>query len=177
MKVTLIDPPAANSPEELLDLQRVIEQHSDRVVPESLQKRCDEDMDGMMVEFLADRGAHIDLENLSKVKLSIVPIISKLKHHYMRARPGTVADRLGIEFNGDFLDSAQTPSYPSGHTIQAYVCADYCSRIHPQHSKGLFMIAELVSQSRIDRGVHFPTDIEYGRQVAKQIADQVFGGQ
>ncbi len=177
MKFTLIDPPQPGSQEEMLDLQRTIEQHSNRVVPESLQYRCDKDMDGLMVEYLANRGAHISFENLRKIKKMTIPIIEKLKHHFMRARPGTLADRIGIEWNGDFLETAQTPAYPSGHTIQAYVCADFCSRIYPEHSEGLFMIAELVSQSRIDRGVHYPTDIEYGKVIAQEIITQGFGGQ
>ena len=175
MQFTLVDPPEPNSVEELEDLKKVIDQYRNRFVPESLQHRCDVDMDGMMVEFLANRGAYIDLEKLKKVKLISVPIISKIKHHYMRGRPGTVADRLGVDFNGDYLETAQTPSYPSGHTIQAYVCASYCSKIYPQHSRGLFMIAEMVAQSRIDRGVHFPTDVEYGKLIAKEIVDQTFG--
>ena len=94
----------------------------------------------------------------------------------MRPRPGTVAKRLGVEFEADFLESAQTPSYPSGHTIQAYVCAEYCAIIHPEHRDGLLMIAELVGQSRVDRGVHFQSDVDYGKLIAYEIIDHVFGG-
>ena len=177
MQLSIIHPPAPGSEEDLQDLLAVVQQYHNRVVPESLQKRCDEDMDGMMVEYLANRGAHIDLEKLKKIKLSIVPIISRLKHHFMRARPGTLAVSLGVDFNGDYLKTAQTPSYPSGHTVQAYVCAEYCARKYPEHSRGLYMIAELVGQSRIDRGVHFPTDVEYGKVIAKEITDQASSGQ
>ena len=175
MKFTLIEPPASNSLEELEDLSKVIEQYSNRVVPETLQQRCDDDADGMMAEYLANRAAYVDLKNLSKVRMLCIPIISKLKNHFMRERPAELATRLGLNFDGDYLESAQTPSYPSGHTIQAYVLATFCSKLYPEHSEGLFMIAEMVSQSRIDRGVHFPSDVDYGRLIAKEITDQAFG--
>ena len=177
MKITIKDPPVQGSAEELQDLSRVIEQYENRVVPENLQQRCDEDMEGMMVQYLSNRGALINLAKLNEIRKSVVPIIHQLKNYFKRPRPAEVASNYDIPFFGDYLESAQTPSYPSGHTIQAYVCAGYCARKYPEHSEGLYMIANLVSQSRIDRGVHFPTDIEYGIEIAAEILDQLFGGQ
>ena len=175
MDVTLISPPAPGSVEELEDLAAVMEQYENRVVPESLQERCDVDMEGMLTEYLSNRGISLDKEKVEKVRKLTQDLIIKLKGHFNRERPNEVAQRLGIEWDCDYLSSAQTPSYPSGHTIQAYVCATFCSKLYPEHSRGLFMIAELVSQSRIDRGVHFPSDVEYGKLIAKEITDQAFG--
>ena len=39
-----IPPPEPGSPEEAMDLYRVVEQYHNRVVPEELQDACDEDM-------------------------------------------------------------------------------------------------------------------------------------
>jgi len=177
MKLTIKDPPKQDSADELQDLSQVVEQYQNRVVPENLQQRCDEDMEGMMFEYLANRGASIDLTKLNEIRKAVVPTIYLLKNHFNRPRPSEVAASYDVPFFGDYLESAQTPSYPSGHTIQAYVCAGYCSLKHPEHSEGLYMIANLVSQSRIDRGVHFPSDIEYGIEVADEIISQLFGGQ
>ena len=177
MNLTLIPPPQTGSLEELEDLEKVIHQYENRVVPDPLQKRCDDDMEGLMADYLANRGISINSKEVSEVRKSVKPIITALKSYYNRERPDVIASKLGIYWHDDFLESADSPSYPSGHTIQAYVCAGHLSKKYPEHSKGLFLIAELVSQSRIDRGVHFPTDVDYGRQVAKEIIDQVFGGQ
>ena len=49
MQLSIIHPPAPGSEEDLQDLLAVVQQYHNRVVPESLQQRCDEDMDGMMV--------------------------------------------------------------------------------------------------------------------------------
>lgn len=175
MNLSLKEPPVPGSLEELEDLQKVLLQFENRVVPESLQERCDNDSTGMVIEYLQNRNENPNIEELKKLKQHLVPLIKDLKGYFMRDRPDELAKELNIDFECDFLSSAQTPSYPSGHTIQAFVLADYCSRIYPEHSKGLFMIAELVSQSRIDRGVHFPSDVDYGRILAKEISDYLFG--
>ena len=177
MKLTIKDPPERGSADELQDLSQVVEQYQDRFVPDNLQQRCDEDMEGMMFEYLANRGASIDLAKLNEIRKAAIPIIYQLKNYFNRPRPAEVAASYDIPFFGDYLESAQTPSYPSGHTVQAYVCAGYCAQKYPEHSEGLYMIANLVSQSRIDRGVHFPSDVEYGIEIAAEIISQLFGGQ
>ena len=177
LQITLEEPPGVGTIEELEDLKKVIQQHENRIVPEPLQKRCDDDMEGLIVDYLSNRGISIDREEVSNIRKSVKPIISTLKNYYDRERPDVIAVRLGIYWHDDFLESADSPSYPSGHTIQAYVCAGHLSKKYPEHSKGLFLIAELISQSRIDRGVHFPSDVDYGRKIAKELLNQGFGGQ
>lgn len=174
MQLTLVDPPAEGSQEEIDDLMRVIDQHSNRVVPAALQERCDKDMVGLLCEYLSNRGITVDTTILEQIKKQTRPIIMKLKNHYNRPRPNEVAEELNINWDCDYLSSAQTPSYPSGHTIQAYICAGFLADQYPEHSKALYMIAELVSQSRIDRGVHFPSDVDYGRILAKELLEKLF---
>ena len=177
MNLKIIHPPNPGSKEEYADLRRVIDQYENRIVPENLQKRCDEGMVEMMAEYLANRGLSIDLVKLTRYRKAVIPTIKLLKNYFNRPRPRHTAAKRGIPFSGDYLETAQSSSYPSGHTIQAYICAAYCAKIYPEHSVNLFMIANLVAQSRIDRGVHFPSDIEYGILIASQISDQVFSGQ
>jgi acid phosphatase (class A) len=99
-----------------------------------------------------------------------------LKEYYDRPRPSETAENLGIDFSGDDLDTAQSPSYPSGHTIQAYVQAILLSDMFPDHMDSLMRIAELVSQSRVDRGVHFQSDVDFGRKIAYLIAMELLDG-
>ena len=68
------------------------------------------------------------------------------------------------------MASAQTQSYPSGHTIQAYYLA---LLLHQHHDplniilkEELLTLANNISQSRIDAGVHFPSDIQAGITIA-----------
>ena len=175
--LSVIYPPKAGSNEELSDFLATIQQYDNRIVPEDLQERCDADMDGLMAEYLEDFGIHVNIQELSNIKRKHLPIIKLLKKYFNRQRPDELARDYNIDWNDDFLESAQTPSYPSGHTIQAYYLAGILGEQFPEHREALLDLAELISQSRIDRGVHFPTDIEYGRIIAAELLDHDLFGQ
>ncbi len=168
--------PSVESPEGRKDLDMVIHQYNNRVVPEELQDAADNDMDGLFESYLDSRGLTYNTSYYKSLRLDLIPLIKLLKKHYNRLRPNQTATLLGIEFPGDTLKSAQTPSYPSGHTVQAFVLALKFSEQFPDHVDNLLSIAELISQSRIDRGVHFPSDIEFGRLIAYLIVEEMKDG-
>lgn len=165
------------SPEEQAkDLALVVAQYENKKVPAKLQEICDKRFEKLFQIFLESQRKTYNVEYYEMLIDSLIPIIVKLKEYYGRPRPAELAKSMGINFVGDDLSSAQIPSYPSGHTIQAYVVAHMLSDQFPEHEDSLMKIAELVSQSRIDRGVHFPTDIEHGREIAESIYSQIKEG-
>lgn len=171
--VPVLPHPPQGSEAELADLHNTIHQHSNRKVPDELQEASDSSMLKMFKQHLHNSGYPFDKAHLKSVKKAIKPTIKKLKFLYARPRPHAVANEWGIPWEGDYLDSAQTPSYPSGHTIQAYVVGLVLAHQHPEEEENLLNIAEIVSQSRIDRGVHFQTDVDYGREIAHILAEQI----
>ncbi len=173
LSLPMIPPPARGSDEELEDLLSTISQFQKRIVPANLQYRCDEDMTGLFHDLLTNRGIDICYDTVDDILNSTDPIIFTLKEYYDRPRPDEVAQDLGIPFECDMLESAQTPAYPSGHTIQAYYCAHVLSEQFPELKILLHTLAEMISQSRIDRGVHFPSDVEYGKIIAKELLKQI----
>lgn len=166
-------PPALGTLEDLADLIKVIYQYHNRVVPESLQERCDDDPIGLFVQLMQNRGISINEGYYKKLIKDLRPIIKKLKKKYARLRPSQTAKEYGLDFIADFLDTAQTPSYPSGHTIEAYTVALLLADQHPEYTKELLGVAHLISQSRIDRGVHFHSDIAFGIEIAKIMAKSI----
>ena len=79
---------------------------------------------------------------------------------------------MGVDFKYDHLESAQTPSYPSGHTAQGYYIAEMLSREYPDCTEELFGLAELIADSRLERGVHVPSDNEAGKLLAQKLAER-----
>ena len=60
--------------------------------------------------------------------------ILKLKYHYNRPRPHQLGEYYEIpDFKIHKLDSAKTPSYPSGHTTQGYLIAELLGREYNGH--------------------------------------------
>ena len=172
-EVVYVDPPKRGSEEEAEDLFNTIQQHSNRKVPDVLQETADTSFLDLFEVYMASKGYQIDRGYLKKGRKMLKPVYRKLKWHYSRLRPKQVAQDLGIPWSGDFLSSAQTPSYPSGHAAQAYVAALMLIHMYPQEEQALLQIAEMVSQSRIDRGVHFQTDCDYAKELAYVLTPQI----
>lgn len=172
--------PPQSLEEQAKDLAYVVAQHSNNKVPAKLQEICDKKFEKLFQMFLESRGKSYNVDYYEMIIDSLVPIILEIKNFYNRPRPGELANSMGVDFRPDDLNSASTPSYPSGHTIQAYVVAKMLSDQFPEHEESLLKIAEMVAQSRIDRGVHFLSDVENGREVAEMLYRQIkenLGGQ
>lgn len=58
-------------------------------------------------------------------------------------------------------------SYPSGHSIQAFVRAGVLAEIFPEHREALLARAHRAAWGRILGGVHYPTDDVAGRILAE----------
>lgn len=162
----ILIPPPPSVEDSLDDLDRVIHQYHNRFNRDASQEVLDTGMVKLYNSTLKIHGIDSCKDYIKQLKNEIKPAIIRHKHYFKRPRPNITAKLLGIDFSGDFLESAQTPSYPSGHTAQAYYIAHNLSNEFPHLSSILYDIAESISQSRIDRGVHFPTDISGGIMLA-----------
>tara|TARA_R110001592_G_scaffold361584_3_gene672639 strand:- start:13093 stop:13614 length:522 start_codon:yes stop_codon:yes gene_type:complete len=171
--LSIIYPPEPGTKEELNDFLATIKQYDNRLIPEELQESCDSGMEDLMAKYLLGYGIHISIQEAKETRRRPVKIIGILKNYFNRGRPDELAREYNIDWNDDYLESAQTSSYPSGHTIQAYYLAGVLGKSHPEHQENLFIIAAMVAQSRIDRGVHFPSDVEYGKIIAIELLNQL----
>ena len=140
---------------ELIDIKS---QYYNRVNPENMQTYLDESMEELFFSYIDKSGENIDKEYIVNLKKDIKPIIKNHKEHFNSDRPNELAEKHDFPFEYDYLESAQTRSYPSGHTAQAFYVALNLSDKFPHLKDGLIAIAQMVADSRIDRGVHFFSD-------------------
>jgi hypothetical protein len=68
------------------------------------------------------------------------------------------------------------PSYPSGHAVIAFVWAGLLSHIAPHRSKDLNAAAQEVAFNRVRAGLHYPSDIVAGKQLATSIVRAIVFG-
>jgi acid phosphatase (class A) len=88
-----------------------------------------------------------------------------LKGEFDRARPYQVAAVLHKPLRV-LVKDPKTPAYPSGHAFESYLLALHFSDIHPKHTFEFFALADMIADSRIVAGVHYPSDIVAGRTAA-----------
>ena len=133
---------------------------------------ADDDLVALICALADDLGiGHFDdlYEELNEIAEQLAVPIMKLKWYYNRARPYQYAEKMGVKFPKFKTKTGNTPAYPSGHTIQAYFLASYLGEQSPQHRGILMDLAKDISFSRIQCGVHFPTDISYGVTIYRNL--------
>ena len=136
-------------------------------------KVVDGDLAAPFRSYLADQRLPIDISVVGLLVSEAVPLTLALKFKYNRSRPRELAYMYGVDLDVFDSKSANTPSYPSGHMLQATLIAEVIGALHPQHLDGLREIAEKIGLSRMQLGLHFQSDIDYGRMCAQLIAPLV----
>jgi len=96
-------------------------------------------------------------------------VISRLaKAMYPRPRPPLTDSRVK-----PCVEVPASGSYPSGHSSQAWMCADLLVQIFPEKRAELLERASAVEWARVIGGAHFPTDTEGGRRLGEAIAREI----
>lgn len=112
-------------------------------------------------------------EYINELVNESVEIITKLKWKYNRPRPYQLAPVLGIPLRFDIKESAKSPSYPSGHACQSKLVANVLSLMFPEMTEKFQKIADKVAYSRYIGGLHFPSDLVYGAEIADWMINYV----
>jgi len=112
----------------------------------------------------------IDVEKLSTdILKDIAPLLLKLKYHFQRPRPRQVAQYYKLKLFPYQSFSADTPSYPSGHTLEAYVILNVIANKFPNEYQFCKEMINDIAYSRIYLGLHFATDIDFAKFVGQEI--------
>ena len=112
----------------------------------------------------------IDVEQLClNIKDDINPLIAKLKVHFNRPRPYQLANYYKLKLFPFESFSSDSASFPSGHTVQAFVMLNVIGNMHPIHYKYCKQIIEDISESRKLLGLHYASDNDFAIQVGASI--------
>jgi len=169
-RIVLPNPPMSSSREVRQELETIIKEHTEATDEEKVAyQMCDEDSSYYIKEVLNENGIEFDEEQIEYIEDQCVPIIRHFKNHYNRPRPYTIAQALNIDFKKFETDTSKTPSYPSGHTVQPYVVANYLSKLHPELKADLRDAADICAYGRVIAGLHYPSDYKAGIILADQL--------
>ena len=174
--INVPEPPRNSSPEAKSELSTIKELGSNRT-QKDINSIREHDMVATYAirDYLEENDLLYDTEDITKIVETGAGISRFYKNKFQRIRPWQLAKELGMEINHmDFpSDSMQTPSYPSGHSLQSRLVAEYYIKKYPEHRKGLIAAAEECGQGRVKAGWHFPSDHDVGVLIATEIAPMV----
>ncbi|MEO6730061.1 MAG: phosphatase PAP2 family protein [Ferruginibacter sp.] len=92
----------------------------------------------------------------------------KEKIKYKRKRPHDMDPMLNISVNNPL-----TYSYPCEHSVTAAAAATVLAYFFPEKADSILQLAHAASQSRVNAGVQFPSDVDGGWKLGEQVAKQI----
>ncbi len=111
-----------------------------------------------ILDYLKGAGCEVDIVDVGVRLGKLSTICMLIKLHYNRARPFQLGNALGIPIYPIQTANANTPSYISEHTCQAYYLAWTLGNLYPAHKDAIVSIAEDVRNSREYGGWQFSSD-------------------
>jgi len=108
---------------------------------------------------------HLTLDIIEDIKILII----KIKYFYQRPRPRQIAQYYKLSMFPYNSFSADTPSYPSGHTLEAYVVLNVIANKFPNEFQFCKAMVDDVASSRLHLGLHYSTDNEFAILIGKDI--------
>jgi hypothetical protein len=169
-----LPPPKNDSTEVQDELQEIMLLTDELAKNDFLQKRYelyDEDFEKYLVSVLEKQGIQKDSVKriIQSLHDDIIPVLVKTKFYFQRIRPHTLAYYYNLPLYPFVSKTSFSPSYPSGHTFQIKVYCEVLGNIYPQFYHSLMGLAEDVAKSRIYMGLHYKSDVEFGKYMAQMV--------
>ena len=152
---------------ELYDVASKIEKLSDA----QWRSRC-QFIDKQLGKYL---GGYAQKAGMTKFKdifeqvnhLYLNALIYETKYFYNRIRPNTLGYYLKVRLSSMHTRTGHTPSYPSGHTLQAHFFTKLISDVMnvPWSDEP----TREVAASRMSMGIHFQSDNDFGVKISEYL--------
>ena len=175
-EVNVSAPPKNDSEEtknELETVKKLSEARSKE--DEKSVKDHDDDVTFAIENYMNENDLEYDEKDIKRIKEAGLGVSRYFKNSFQRPRPWQVAENLSLNIVPmDFpSDSMETPSYPSGHSLQSRLVAEKYAEKYPDHKDGLIAAANECGLGRVKAGWHYPSDHKSGVTIAKQVAPMV----
>ena len=165
-------PPHPNSEKQKEDLKTLQDCFLNKSLSSKFLDLSHEKSEAVFKKYCKENGLDVDKKRIKHLNKQLSDVVKSVKDKYQRLRPKDYMTQTGINFPYDSIEDMESYSYPSGHTAHAYFNAGILSKEYPEHSNELRTLAELIGQSRIDNGVHYPSDVEFGRYIGELAAQK-----
>ena len=148
----------------LVTLQKTVDEKRMQYI-----ERVDKELFTVMSDWLASYGVTEDPMQIKHNLDLYDPIIDYLKVIYNRPRPFQTAAAYGVPLYPMLKTDASDSSYPGGHTLLALFFRHIYMQRHPELAKDMMHFVLDIAQTRLQGGVHYPSDNLFSMRVYKHI--------
>lgn len=160
--------PDQNTKEHLNDIDSVKFYYSNPSLGTDFLNGSDRSVENCFKVFCEEMGINPDWKKIKTLLSEVDTITLKLKYLHQRERPKFYLKNQSEIFNS--IKDSKSPSFPSGHTSIAYFLSGLLGNAYPELQSDLEMMSELIGQSRIENGAHYPTDVLAGKLIGQMLS-------
>lgn len=173
-KAMLPPPPEPRSVAGLGDLETVLQVQATRTTADVEwaklveQDKVFADYGDLFGPWFEEKSLPVLADFLAQVMSDAKRVSDRMKDLYPRKRPPAIEPTVQ-----PVVKIPASNSYPSGHSLRAYVWATALGDVFPDRQADLFTRAHRVAWGRVIGGVHFPSDTVGGRLAAQAIVAEM----
>ena len=143
----------------------------EKLVNEEWRKRCFF-IDKQLGKYLSGYAQKAGMRQFKSIfeqvnDLYLNSLIYRIKYHYNRIRPNPLAYYLNISLTSANTRTGHTPSYPSGHTLQAHFFSKLISDV--MNVPWSDDATREVAASRMSMGIHFKSDNDFAVKISEYL--------
>jgi hypothetical protein len=159
----LLSPPAKNSSSqtlsELLEISKLVSHRTSK--DEELIYLVDKEPLDLFYPILKKYNLVFPEKIFKNAYKDIYDLVIAIKQLYNRPRPYQLAPFFNINIKYIKTKTHNTPSYPSGHTVYAYLAYKIVTSLYPNIPKiDLYNCVYLTGRARMIQGIHYQSDID-----------------
>tara|TARA_B100001113_G_scaffold199322_1_gene163286 strand:+ start:726 stop:1367 length:642 start_codon:yes stop_codon:yes gene_type:complete len=171
-KLSMTPPPTNDSNETRTELFKLLA-YNNGVIDRKMVEKYD-DLIKPFMELIEKYNVDVSKDDLQQIIDEGAKFTLKLKYKFNRPRPYQMAEHYEIEdFKRHKLDTAKTPSYPSGHALQGRLIGLILTDKDPKHQNEYMAVSQKISDSRIMARAHYESDKVYGEKLADELYEQM----
>ena len=164
--------PEADSIETLSELEQIREMMRKATTQEvDMSYAIDDNLAAWYCNQLGRNGKRYAVQ-IQRVINACSPTIAKVKYANQRPRPFQVALYLDFKLFPHETFSGHSPAWPSGHSCQARMITLCLTEMYPKLKERLIELENIVHNSRLVMGIHYPSDLQAGADLANQMFEE-----
>ena len=172
--IVLPKPPTPDSKEAKEQMMKTVSEVNDATDKEKQEYiNSDKDASYYIKKYMDENDLDYKEDMIEFIEDQCIPVIRHYKNTFNYPRPYQLAEKYNVKLKKLKTGTASTPSYPSGHTVQPYVVANFYGKKHPEHKKNLRIMADKTAYGRVNAGLHYPMDYSAGIKLADSLNDYI----
>ena len=165
----LVSPPSNESEETQREVETILSVMDREPLDPRFVNRASESVNNVFYDMCEELGLNPMDQIAEDIAQDVLKIAMYLKYKFLRPRPYQLAPYYDGDIRSMDESAEDSPAYPSGHSMMGFALSKLYSDQYPEHASAFTELGRRVGLSRIQAGVHYPSDVKYAKALVEHL--------